>query len=231
MMNTINQKNNQLLGILALIFISLLIFRIFPNLDIKTSQLFFSKCSFHLKKNPVLVIISYSVFSLPLCCFVFCLYSFSKKGSVHSFNICNYKKELFLFLLIIIGILLMVPIMKPLIARPRPFMVEEFYGHLKYAPIFSIPGECKKNCSFVSHHASISFLAIALTYAINLGRSFKISAVAYVFIISITRIMQGKHFLSDVIFAVLFMALLSEILKLIINRVTWYSPDKYNKTI
>ena len=105
-------------------------------------------------------------------------------------------------------------IMKEFSGRARPRHVVEFAGDKKFTPAFFISDQCKKNCSFVSGHSSAGFyfVSLALLYA---GKRRKIifwSAVTAGGIIGAVRIIQGGHFLSDVIFSFVFVYLTSLLL-------------------
>lgn len=84
--------------------------------------------------------------------------------------------------------------------RARPKNVEQFDGHKTFTPAFVISDTCTKGCnSFVSGHAAMGFWFMTLGWA--LGRRWFWSGVAIGVVLSISRITQGGHFLSDTLFA------------------------------
>lgn len=86
--------------------------------------------------------------------------------------------------------------------RARPHDVVEFGGTAAFTPAFVVSGECRKNCSFVSGHASMGFYFIALGFVCRRRRSLVVMlASLYGAVAGIVRIMQGGHFLSDVVIA------------------------------
>jgi membrane-associated PAP2 superfamily phosphatase len=94
-------------------------------------------------------------------------------------------------------------------ARPRPLHVVEFGGSQKFTPVLERSGGCARNCSFVSGEASATF---ALGFAIAMlarrrRRELLAAAVAAGSISGLIRMGEGGHFLSDVVFAGVFMAL------------------------
>lgn len=97
--------------------------------------------------------------------------------------------------------------------RARPADIEFFGGSADFSPPILISDQCDSNCSFVSGEGSaIATFIIVFTVIIwpNLTRRWK-AATLYVglplSLIGISlRIMTGRHFLSDTIFAVLFCA-------------------------
>jgi lipid A 4'-phosphatase len=93
--------------------------------------------------------------------------------------------------------------------RARPNQVAEFGGTKAFTPPLRIAKECGRNCSFVSGEASSTYVtlyaaavllpqwSVALIVAGTLGG----------LATGLIRMAQGAHFLSDVIFAGVFMAL------------------------
>jgi lipid A 4'-phosphatase len=94
-------------------------------------------------------------------------------------------------------------------ARPRPLHVVEFGGSQKFTPVLERSGGCARNCSFISGEASATF---ALGFAIAMlarrrRRELMAAAIAAGSISGLIRMGEGGHFLSDVVFAGVFMAL------------------------
>jgi lipid A 4'-phosphatase len=94
--------------------------------------------------------------------------------------------------------------------RPRPIEVTEFGGPLKFLPWWDPRGPCPKNCSFVAGEPSGAFWTLApaaLTppqwRALAYG-----AALAFGAAIGLVRAGGGGHFISDVVFAGVFMFLL-----------------------
>lgn len=96
--------------------------------------------------------------------------------------------------------------------RARPVMVQEFGGAKAFTPALVKADQCERNCSFFSGHASFAFwfgaLALAfgrrrLAWALSLGAGIPVGLM---------RIAQGGHFLSDVLFAGLFVITLNVLL-------------------
>jgi len=101
-------------------------------------------------------------------------------------------------------------ILKDNFGRPRPIEVTEFGGPLRFVPWWDPRGECPKNCSFVAGEPSGAFWTLApaalapphwraLAYA---------GALAFGAAIGLVRLAGGGHFVSDVVFAGVFMFLL-----------------------
>lgn len=101
--------------------------------------------------------------------------------------------------------------------RARPRDITELGGHLDFTPALVMSDQCTTNCSFVSGDASIAFTTVALAVLAKGNRGLLV-ALSLLFggFISFIRIAQGAHFLSDTVFAGLFMCALVLCLKYII---------------
>lgn len=97
-----------------------------------------------------------------------------------------------------------VVVIKRIFHRARPFQIEEFGGIYTFTPAFSIGHQCMKDCSFVSGHAAAGFVLFALVFAIPSTKrtvSMWVAVIAFGMLFGISRVAGGYHFLSDVIFA------------------------------
>lgn len=184
------------------------IFYFFPNIDLWFSGLFFKDGDFYLKDQVFIKFIydiTHPVVAAFFIAILFLLiYSIYKKREFF-----NIKKNMLIFILVS---LIMAPgivvnlTLKDNIDRARPKQVIEFGGDKKFTPAFVISDQCEKNCSFVCGHASagFSFIALAMIFTGVLRRRIFIIATTAGFLIGLVRIIQGGHFLSDVVFAFFF---------------------------
>jgi len=122
-------------------------------------------------------------------------------------------------------------------ARPRPIQVVEFGGTDRFTPVLERSGSCARNCSFVSGEASATF-AIFFAVAMLARRrraALMAAAVAAGSIAGLIRMGEGGHFLSDVIFAAVFMALDVALLHwLVFHVLLQRTPDEawwHDKTV
>ena len=94
-------------------------------------------------------------------------------------------------------------------ARPRPLHVVEFGGPDRFTPVLERSGSCERNCSFISGEASATFaLGFAIAMLARRRRAALMAAAVLAGSISgLIRMGEGGHFLSDVAFAGVFMAL------------------------
>jgi len=103
--------------------------------------------------------------------------------------------------------------------RARPREVVEFAGTKAFAAPFPPSNQCQYNCSFVSGEASSIFIvlfAAAMLFK-SLSRNFVASAIVLGGLAGLTRMAQGGHFLSDVIFAGVLMAITAGCLQLLFD--------------
>lgn len=117
---------------------------------------------------------------------------------------------IFLALVLITGPgLLANTVLKDNWARPRPIHVVEFGGPDRFTPVLERSGACERNCSFVSGEASATFaLGFAIAMLARRRRAeLMAAAIAAGSVAGLIRMGEGGHFLSDVVFGAVFMAL------------------------
>lgn len=96
--------------------------------------------------------------------------------------------------------------------RARPVQIVEFGGQKQFSPPLLRTDQCEQNCSFVSGEASSIFMlgfAIALLAEAGRRRRLFLAAIAAGAFAGLVRIGAGGHFLSDVVFAGVFMAVVA----------------------
>lgn len=90
--------------------------------------------------------------------------------------------------------------------RARPNDVVDFGGTAQFTPALLPADQCASNCSFVSGDVAIAFAYVAV--ALLLPARWRGVGVAAALLlgtgVAALRLMQGAHFLSDVVFAALF---------------------------
>jgi lipid A 4'-phosphatase len=90
--------------------------------------------------------------------------------------------------------------------RPRPRDVVEFGGSMDFMPALVPGGACERNCSFVAGHPSSVFWLAAFGFLLAGTRRHAVFGAAGLagFVAGWGRIVQGAHFLSDVVFSFVF---------------------------
>ena len=99
--------------------------------------------------------------------------------------------------------------------RARPINIQEFGGEKIYTQPFIISDQCERNCSWISGEASAAFSFIAGTIILK-NPIFLILNIIFGIIVSFCRIAMGGHFLSDNIFAMIFMIYLAILYKYLV---------------
>ena len=89
--------------------------------------------------------------------------------------------------------------------RARPSQIVEFGGDKRFTPAFAISDQCERNCAFVAGHPSVLFALFAGALMLRRRRRAAVATIAVLGALAgLGRIMQGGHFLSDVIFSGVF---------------------------
>jgi lipid A 4'-phosphatase len=98
--------------------------------------------------------------------------------------------------------------------RARPREVMEFGGAAHFTSPLVLSGECASNCSFVSGDGAFGFYLPSFAYVVlpRRRRSVFWGGMALGGLFGAARILAGAHFLSDVLFAAVFMLLTSAFL-------------------
>lgn len=87
--------------------------------------------------------------------------------------------------------------------RARPRDLVEFGGTRSFTSAFQPADQCADNCSFVSGHAALAFGFVCFAFVVS-GRRRRgafLAVGAFGAAVGAMRMVQGAHFLSDVIFA------------------------------
>jgi lipid A 4'-phosphatase len=115
--------------------------------------------------------------------------------------------------------------------RARPSQILEFGGPKQFSPPFMRSTQCDKNCSFVSGDASLaaSFLAFAVIAQRN-RRRWWIGLGTFAVIVGLMRMGRGSHFLSDVVFAILFTLMIMLVLARLILEDRWRDWPRWRTT-
>ncbi|MDF1748345.1 MAG: phosphatase PAP2 family protein, partial [Alphaproteobacteria bacterium] len=112
----------------------------------------------------------------------------------------------FLFLCLILSTGLVVHgVFKENWGRARPKQVVEFGGAHLFTPPLLPATQCDSNCSFVSGDASVGYVFLALAlYATKRRKFWILVTVGAGLGLGVLRVMNGSHFLSDILYAGVF---------------------------
>jgi lipid A 4'-phosphatase len=208
------KKNNEALDtksitiFLLLASITAIIFIKFPQIDLFVSAAFYKEGSkFYLNENILLMFLHNSVKYITALVAVFWV-GIILATTITKNTICSLSRirAIYLLLALIIGPGLVVnTLFKDNWGRARPRQLEMFGGSAEFSPAFAISDQCNVNCSFVSGDPSVGFYFLALALAIPARRRFfTYFALGFGGVLAATRVVQGAHFLSDVIFSGVF---------------------------
>ncbi len=193
---------------------------LFPEIDLSVSGLFYNPEKHFFLKDLLFCTLIYrfvEVFSgflalgLPLLLLIVLV----RRKPIFLFD---RKKIVYLILVLAIGPGLMVNVLfKDNWGRARPDQVQEFGGQKRFTSAWVMSNECMQNCAFVSGHASMGFYLFGFAFLSHHHRK-KWMGLALIcgFVIGLVRIMQGSHFVSDVIFAGMMVYLVAWLLSVLI---------------
>ncbi len=179
----------------------IVVFLFFPDLDLLVTNFFYTEEKGFTFNNNLFVKFIYAVFAkihfLYLLIFIGGIIYCTKKNYI---ELIKYLYFLTVCLLLGPGLIVNIILKDNSLGRPRPQNITHFSGELSYVPAFHYSGECRKNCSFVSGHASIGFYLMALAW-IRKSKKWLVYGTLLGLAVGFVRMIQGGHFLSDVIFA------------------------------
>ena len=204
-----------MLLILTFFFFFFLFFLLFPKVDIFFSNLFFHDNVFISEKVLAIKVLrsflkDFMVL-IPLMALIYLIFNFINKSQ----NAKNVMKRRYKYLCLglivgpIIGSGLIANIyFKNTWGRARPVQIEEFGGEKLFTQPFVKTDQCVKNCSWISGETSAAFSF--LTGVIFLKNPFFVWVNIFVgLLVCFCRISMGGHFLSDNVFAIIFMIYLA----------------------
>ena len=194
--------------LLAIAIVAAIVFTAFPDLDLWASGLFYSADGgFYLKDSWWAVAIYDSV---PIVAIGIGVGSAALLGhnAIRKRHLGPFTSRYLLFVLAALAVgpgLVVNAGFKDNWGRARPRDVTEFAGERTFTPALVPTDQCERNCSFVAGHPSVMFWLAVLAYAVA-GRKRRnlvfLGAAILGLVAGLGRIVQGGHFLSDVIFSV-----------------------------
>ena len=190
---------------LALLLALLLIYVVWPGLDLPVSAWFYrSDSGFWIDDQPWVQAVHHTVpwigrLLLVGSLAVWLLGHFGRRTELRRLR----RPAAALFLGLVLGLgLLAHGVLKENWGRARPVQVSQFGGEASFTPPWQPTSECRRNCSFVSGHAGTGFALIALgaLAAPRRRRFWLVTGWSAGLLLGALRIAQGGHFLSDVLF-------------------------------
>ena len=180
-----------------------IVFFLFPSLDITVSGLFFgqdgkfiateSDWFIYFIRKMLLPLLALLVFFVPITAVIKQIYFKEKILNI------PVREWVYLFSCLIVGTGVVVnSIFKNLWGRARPNDTIQFGGQEPFTIPWLNVDYCSTNCSFVSGDVSFFTLSLAVLIIFN-KTSWNTFAYVSILLISLLRIMEGDHFLSDTI--------------------------------
>lgn len=218
--------NNRLVNISLIVFGFLsLVFIIFPNFDIKISELFYSEEFGFKHKEQLIAVLFYNMVPIltktfVFVCILYLLYTLIKFKS--------FKKTLssWAFFLIISAVIApgitVNSLLKENFGRARPREIVEFGGTKDFSRAFAISDQCPRNCSFSSGHAAMGYYFSSIAYvarSLYFTRIY-ITSIFFGSIVGLSRVIMGGHFASDVIISAFLVLLLNHLIYLLWKKKT-----------
>ncbi|HQU70224.1 MAG TPA: phosphatase PAP2 family protein [Albidovulum sp.] len=219
------------IGWCAAFLVSALMFQLWPGLDLAVSGAFYRPGQgFPLAKDRALEVLRQGIWWLSNLMVAFAAIAVIAGLAGRPF--LDRRRAALILLLYLIGpVLLADAVLKRFWGRARPASIEDFGGTQQFTLPLIPADQCQSNCSFVSGEgAAATALAIAfllIAPAVRQWVSPMVFRVYVAFAVAVPltgmalRVMLGRHFLSDTVFA----ALLVSGVALILARLLLTRPE------
>jgi len=209
----------------ALTALTLVVFALWPRLDLVVSHLFYDAGGFIGRGAPerfgrdffrVTPFVVLAIYAAPWL---------ARRAGANLRWAPSGKAVLFLVATISIGPGLIINLgLKDHWHRPRPVQTQAFGGQSPFRPWYEDDGACRKNCSFVSGEAATGFWMVAPASILPppwRGPAM-IAALAFGVAASLLRMAFGGHYLSDVVLGGLVTLIVIEIAR----KLIWPAPAR-----
>jgi lipid A 4'-phosphatase len=191
--------------LLASSLLAALVFTLFPQIDLWASGGFYRPGDgFFLNLNPILQGLKQGTLWLMRAIALGLIVLGALAWFSHEGWLARHRKSVvYLMLVALIGPGLIVNgLLKEGWGRARPNEVQQFGGQRQFTPALVPASECDHNCSFSSGHAAAGFYLLSFGYVTRRRRKLWLGiGLAAGALLSAARVMQGGHFLSDVLFS------------------------------
>lgn len=214
-------------------FIAAVIFVAFPGLDLFMARLFYTGGNeFMSPPHGIVEVLRYAFNKLFFLAALGVAVGFVASAFTNLKLIgLDFAKWSFLLLALVLGPLLVVNgVFKSEWGRARPNQIQEFGGQKAFTPALTRSNQCDANCSFVSGEVSSTFTIAFASALLLIGRRRRevmAGALAAGAFVGVLRMAAGGHFLSDVIFAIVFSTLTTSFASWLVFqwRPQWFGDD------
>lgn len=210
--------------LLALIGLTLLIFGIWPGIDLAVTGYYHDASGFPVRNNAIIETLRNLLWDASLLIPLLALILLGLAGWLRRPVLALSARAWgFVLLLFLLGPGVLVNgILKAQWGRARPVNVVDFGGTAQFTPAYQISDQCAANCSFVSGEGAGS-MAMTITALLILwllrdrlpGAVYRLGQAAALMMLGFVgwqRVASGGHFLSDVLLSWLIVALIAAIL-------------------
>lgn len=195
--------------------VALVLFRGWPGIDLAVSGLFWSPgAGFGVLQSPLWEALRNGLWDLEIAlavaAFALMVAAWMRGRAVAGLPV---RATGFIVALFALGPGVLVnALFKTFAGRARPATVTEFGGDRLFTPAGTFTDQCSRNCSFPSGEvSSVVAMAVALWLIAALPgrlpvrgrRALRLFAVAATLFVIAQRVIEGRHFLSDAVFAAL----------------------------
>ena len=204
-----------LLSFVALTLATLVVFALWPQIDLAAARFFYGESGFSHTPLEVALRAFFNITPFVVLAIFIALYGLRRFGYAVAYAPSGLQVA-FLIATMAVGPGLIVNLgLKDHSHRPRPVHTQDFGGGAEFRPWYRFDGACRTNCSFVSGEGSEAFWMVApASLAPPPFRPLAIAgALLFGVLTSVLRMAFGGHYLSDV--------LLAGLIVLIVVRGAW----------
>jgi len=207
----------------ALCILCSAVFYLYPEIDLKFSMIFYDpEDGFYLSHSNWLHLLEKMPKMLAIgVLFLMALLALLTFFYTRSLEYKHYVAHLYIAIVFILGTIIVVDQgLKEYSGRARPYQVEEFGGYKQFTGAYHKAAECAGNCSFVSAHAAAAFAFVGFAFVVRNRHKralIEISALVWGLVAGFARIVDGKHFLSDIILCGMYIYILAVVLAIIMK--------------
>jgi len=195
-----------------------LLFVLLPRIDLYVSSLFYSpdESVFFLHRAPLVKFAYRAVPWIGRCVFVLLVVGLVVMFATRRRKLLGLERKAYLYLLLVLllgPVFLVNTVLKDCWGRARPNEVVEFGGTKMFTPAFFVYEPFETSGSWPSGHAAFGFYFVSFALLLKKRRALAMAAaVTLGSLIGLGRMVQGRHFLSDVVFAFFFVYMTARVL-------------------
>jgi lipid A 4'-phosphatase len=207
-------------AMLGLILVTVVLFTRWPGLDLEISRLFYAPGLGFFWRDQALIELVYEATKYLSALLLLALaLGFAATWVWRSLRARRAMLGFLLASLLLGPGVLVNLVLKEESGRARPDDIVEFGGRHAFTAVLAPAEQCAHNCSFVSGHAAMGFflLSFAWVSAPLPRRGWIALGLATGALIGLVRVVQGGHFVSDVLFALFAVYAVNVLLSLLLR--------------